>query len=167
MDKLTASINHIDDMEDTEESITSEQLVETVPIESVSTLDDSMAYNKQEDKPQLITQYLINYNWDSLSKKENFKNLNISVPIIADINELIGGTYVNGSNTPISSSMITPDTLMNVWYMKYDGVYSGGLPVVVGLSNSLHNTGSVSGIDKYTEYCIDNNIWSIELNSVY
>lgn len=157
LNKLVTSTESVDSVASTEEPADS---VEDTSVDNIADITET----EDTVKNQLITEYLYNYNWDSLPTKKDFKELNIPVQIPADINELISGVYVKFNGTAISLDTITSDNTFDIWYMNRDPSQYHGLSVRIGFAKQ-NNQGGLGGMDRYIQYCIDNNIWSIKYDN--
>lgn len=112
LDKLTESINHIDDVEDTEESIGSTEC----------TAEDN--YNKTDKNSSIVMSYLESYDWNQLPVKKSFKELDALAPIHENMEELLNGMYrINGHE--LTKQDIIPDNGMSIYILRtrYVGKY--------------------------------------------
>ena len=128
----------------------------------ISTVEDS---SNQNNESLIVTQYLINYDWDSLPTKKSFKELNVPVPIPTDIEELLSGMYINPNGDVISINDVVPDTSISVHYNSQPVDIYKTLNITVGYADQSLSTESSSGFEKYIDYCINNNIWHIDYNT--
>lgn len=160
LEDLTIPTNSADSMIDTEElkDSTESTMVDDYSIEGTITDD----HNKTDKNSSIVTSYLESYDWDQLPAKKSFKELDALAPIPENMEELLNGMYrIDGHE--LTKQDIIPDNGMSIYYGQdtWENM-NDHISIEVGYVDYACPPDNNSGLSKYIDYCVENNIWHID-----